>query len=119
MAYLWREGSIITPEAGSEGAQPIPNIDRLVHEPARLMILAHLYVVESADFLFMMRQTGLTWGNLSSHMSKLEAAGYIDVQKGFKGKKPHTMLRITDEGRAALREYQESMRQVLGELPDR
>jgi len=107
-----------TREAGGEGVQPIGNIDRLIHEPARLMILAHLYVVESADFLFLMRQTGLTWGNLSSHLSKLEAAGYIDIEKGFKGKKPHTMLRITDEGRAALREYQQSMRQVLDELPD-
>jgi len=107
-----------TREKGGEELQPIPNIDRLIHEPARLMILAHLYVVESADFLFLMRQTGLTWGNLSSHMSKLEAAGYIDIEKGFKGKKPHTMLRITDEGRAALREYQQSMRQVLDELPD-
>ena len=108
-----------TREAGGEGVQPIGNIDRLIHEPARLMILAHLYVVESADFLFLMRQTGLTWGNLSSHMSKLEAAGYVNIEKGFKGKKPHTMLRITDEGRAALREYQQSMRQVLDELPDR
>jgi len=108
-----------TREAGGEGVKPIGNIDRLIHEPARLMILAHLYVVESADFLFLMRQTGLTWGNLSSHMSKLEAAGYVNIEKGFKGKKPHTMLRITDEGRAALREYQQSMRQVLDELPDR
>jgi len=108
-----------TRETGGEGVQPIAHIDRLIHEPARLMILAHLHVVESADFLFLMRQTGLTWGNLSSHLSKLEAAGYIDIEKGFKGKKPHTMLRITDEGRAALREYQQSMRQVLDELPDR
>ena len=107
-----------TRETGGEELQPIPNIDRLIHEPARLMILAHLYVVESADFLFLMHQTGLTWGNLSSHMSKLEAAGYIDIEKEFVGKKPHTMLRITDEGRAALREYQQSMRQVLDELPD-
>jgi DNA-binding MarR family transcriptional regulator len=106
-------------ETGGEEVQPIPNIDRLVHEPARLMILAHLYVVESADFLFLMRQTSLTWGNLSSHLSKLEAAGYVDVQKGFKGKKPHTMLRITEDGRAALRDYQQSMRQVLEELPDK
>jgi len=105
------------PEAGSEGAQPTPNIDRLIHEPSRFMIMAYLYVVESADFLFLMRQTNLTWGNLSSHLSKLEAAGYVDVQKGFKGKKPYTMLRITDEGRAALREYQQSMRQVLDKLP--
>jgi DNA-binding MarR family transcriptional regulator len=106
------------PEASQEDLKPLPNIDRLVHEPARLMILAHLYVVESADFLFLMRQTALTFGNLSSHMSKLEAAGYIEVEKEFVRKKPHTMLHITDEGRAALRQYQRSMRQVLdGTLP--
>ena len=105
-------------EMGKEDLQPIADIDRTVHEPARLMILALLYVVESADFLFLMRQTGLTRGNLSSHMSKLEDAGYIDIQKEFVGKKPHTMLRLTDEGRAAFREYRQSMEQVLGGLPD-
>jgi len=106
-----------TTKAGGEGLQPIADIDRVVHEPARLMILALLYVVESADFLFLMRQTGLTGGNLSSHMSRLEAAGYIDIEKEFVGKKPHTMLRLTDEGRAALREYRQSMKQVLDDLP--
>jgi DNA-binding transcriptional ArsR family regulator len=69
------------------------SIDKLIHEPARLNIMTHLYVVESADFLFMMRQTGLTFGNLSAHMSKLEEAGYIDIIKEFVGKKPHTMLK--------------------------
>jgi DNA-binding transcriptional ArsR family regulator len=54
-------------------------IDRLVHEPARLAIMALLYVIESADFTFLMNQTGLSWGNLSTHMSKMEEAGYIDV----------------------------------------
>jgi DNA-binding MarR family transcriptional regulator len=107
-----------SPEPGSQDLQPLANIDRLIHEPARLMILALLYVVESGDFTFLMRQTGLTWGNLSSHMSKLEAAGYIEVEKEFKGKKPNTMLRLTDEGRAAFREYRRSMRQVLDDLPD-
>jgi DNA-binding MarR family transcriptional regulator len=82
------------------------------------MILALLYVVESGDFTFLMRQTGLTWGNLSSHMSKLEDAGYIEVEKTFKGKKPNTMLRLTDEGRAAFQEYVQSMRQVFDDLTD-
>ena len=107
-----------TTEIGSETLQPLADIDRVIHEPARLMILALLYVVESGDFTFLMRQTGLTWGNLSSHMSKLEAAGYIEVEKEFKGKKPNTMLRLTDEGRAAFREYRQSMKQVLDDLPD-
>jgi len=107
-----------TPKAGSENLQPIADIDRIIHEPARFMILALLYVVESADFTFLMRQTGLTWGNLSSHMTKLEEAGYIEVEKEFVGRKPHTMLHLTDQGRAAFREYRQSMKQVLDDLPD-
>lgn len=104
---------------GSEAGGGLPSIesfDRLVHEPARLLILAHLYVVEGADFLFLKRQTGLTWGNLSSHMSKLEEAGYIEVEKGFVGKRPNTRLRLTGEGRAAFQEYRRSMRRVFEDL---
>ncbi len=108
----------MTHETPSEGLQPISEIDRVIHEPARLMILAHLYVVDSADFLFLMRQTGLTFGNLSSHMSKLEAAGYVHVAKGFAGRKPRTMLRLTGKGREAFKSYRQSMKQVLDGLPD-
>ena len=100
------------------GDKPAAAIDRLIHQPARFNIMAHLYVVESADFLFLMRQTGLTKGNLSSHMSKLEAAGYIEVEKEFVNKKPHTMLSLSDEGRKAFQEYRESMKRVLDELPE-
>ncbi len=105
-------------EAVSEELRSVADIDRLIHEPARLMILALLYVVESPDFLFLMRQTGLTWGNLSSHLSKLEEAGYVQIEKEFVGKKPHTMLHLTDDGRAAFREYRQRMKQVLDDLPD-
>ena len=97
----------------SKELQQIAGIDRLIHEPARLMIIAYLYVVESADFLFLMRQTGLTPGNLSSHTSKLEAAGYVEIVKEFVDKKPHTMLRLTYAGRGAFQEYRERMIQVL------
>ena len=103
--------------ADSEDHQPIAEIDRLIHEPARLMIMVYLYVVESADFLFLMRQTGLTHGNLSSHMSKLEAAGYIEVVKEFVDRKPHTMLQLTDKGRTAFQKYRQSMMQVFDDLP--
>ena len=98
--------------------QPIADIDRLVHEPARLMILTILYVVESADFVYLMRQTGLTKGNLSSHLSKLEAAGYIDVKKEFVDKIPRTLLRLTDDGRQAFQAYRQDMIQVLEALTD-
>ena len=61
----------------------IEDVDKVIHETARLMIIANLFLVESADFLFIMHQTGLTFGNLSSHMKKLEEAGYNEVQKDF------------------------------------
>ena len=96
---------------------PTDGIDRMIHEPARLMIMAHLYVVESADFLFLMRQTGLTFGNLSSHMAKLEGAGYIEVVKDFIERKPHTMLRMTPRGRAAFEEYRRGMDRLFKGLP--
>ena len=95
----------------------VAGIDRLIHEPARFAVLSRLYVVESADFLFLMRQTGLTFGNLSSHMSKLEVAGYVKVNKEFVEKKPHTMLSLTNKGRGAFEEYLKRMRDALRELP--
>ncbi len=79
--------------------------------------MAYLFVVESADFLFLQRQTGLTWGNLSSHLSKLENAGYVAVEKEFLDKKPHTTLHLTDKGRTAFQEYRKSMKQVFEDLP--
>lgn len=93
-------------------------IDRLVHEPARLMLMAVLYVIDSADFTFLMNQTGMTWGNLSAHMSKLEEAGYLAVEKSFKGKRPNTMLRLTPQGRDAFQTYRQTMKQVLDGLPE-
>lgn len=96
----------------------ITKIDKTIHEPARLMIMAHLFVVESADFLFLQRQTGLTWGNLSSHLSKLENAGYVAIEKEFLDKKPHTVLRLTNKGRTAFQEYRHSIKQVFEDLPE-
>jgi len=63
------------------------------------------------------RQTGLTWGNLSSHLTRMEDAGYVDVEKEFVGRKPHTMLHLTEAGRAAFQEYRERMKQVFEDLP--
>jgi len=105
-----------TNESRGDGLPPVKNFDKLIHEPARLLIMAHLFVVESADFLFLMRQTGMTFGNLSSHMSRLETAGYIDVEKEFVGKKPNTKLHLTEDGRAAFQEYRRNMRHVFGDL---
>jgi len=97
--------------------QTIAGIDRLIHEPARYLIMAYLFVVESADALFLQRQTGLTWGNLSSHLSKLEDAKYVDIKKEFLDKKPHTMLQLTDDGRKAFKQYRLNMKQALEDMP--
>jgi len=97
---------------------PLADLDQVVHAPARLMVLTYLYVVESADYVFLMRLTGLTWGNLSTHLSRLEEAGYVEIQREFRGKKPHSTVRLTDAGREAFREYRRSMREVLDDLPE-
>ena len=97
---------------------PLADIDQVIHASARLMILTYLYVVESADYVFLTRMTGLTWGNLSTHMTKLEEAGYIEMLKEFKGKKPHTKIKLTEQGRVAFRKYKKNMQQVLDDLPD-
>jgi len=105
-------------EIGSPNSSNFVEIDRMVHEPARLAIMALLYVIDSADFTFLMNQTGLSWGNLSTHMSKLEEAGYIEVEKSFKGRRPNTNLRLTTDGRSAFRDYRQKMKQMLDDLPD-
>ena len=75
---------------------PLAEIDQVIHAPARLMVLTYLYVVESVDYVFLTRLTGLTWGNLSTHLNKLVEAGYIVMEKEFKGKKPHTTIRLPE-----------------------
>ena len=97
----------------NEDDQSSMEIDNLIHGQARLKIMARLYVVESADAVFLIQKTGLTWGNLSVQMRKLESAGYIEVMKQFVGKKPHTTLKLTEKGRAAFIKYRKIMKQVL------
>lgn len=106
------------PEPISDSPDGLADIDRLIHEPGRLILMAVLYVVQSADFTFLMTQTGLTWGNLSTHMTRLEEAGYIEVEKGYKGRRPNTMLKLTDKGREAFRKYRREMKGVLDDLPE-
>ena len=89
------------------------DIDRLIHEPARLVIMAILYAVESADFLYLKREAGLTKGNLSSHLSKLEAADYVAIEKTYDGKIPLTVCRLTEQGRAAFETYREQLKHFV------
>jgi DNA-binding MarR family transcriptional regulator len=93
--------------------KPTSELDPLIHAPSRLNIVTNLYVVESADFIFLRNITGLTWGNLSAHMSKLEDAGYVEVEKSIVNKKMHTVAKLTGKGRTAFEKYKEQMIEVL------
>ncbi len=91
----------------------ILDLDRMVHEPARLAILTVLAAAEEVAFLFLQKVTGLSKGNLSSHTQKLEAAGFLETVKAFQGRIPSTTFRITEEGRAALQAYHRQLRALL------
>jgi DNA-binding transcriptional ArsR family regulator len=94
--------------------EEMAGLDRLIHEPARLAILTALASCKSADFLFLQRLTGLSGGNLSSHVSKLEEAGLVHLEKQFIDKRPNTRIEISDQGRKAVREHWKKLDQ-LGE----
>jgi DNA-binding MarR family transcriptional regulator len=91
----------------------IEEIDKAIHEPARMKIMAILYFVESMDALFLLRQTGLSWGNLATHTRKLEAVDYVEVKKEFIRRKTHTMFRLTQKGRNAFETYVKHMRHLF------
>lgn len=105
-------------EIDASGISALLDVDPIIHAPARLSVLTYLYVVERSDFIFLKNMTGLTWGNLSTHLSKLEGVDYVAIEKQFRGKKPHTMIRLTDKGRAAFRAYKENLQRVLDDLPE-
>ena len=100
-------------EIDPEGFTALLNVDPIIHAPARLGVLTYLHVVERSDFVFLKNMTGLTWGNLSAHLTKLEEAGYVAIDKEFRGKKPYTMIRLTEEGRAAFEAYRHDMQRLL------
>jgi DNA-binding MarR family transcriptional regulator len=99
-------------------SQALFDLDRTIHAPARLMIMTYLYVVDSVDYVFLTNLTGMTWGNLASHLNTLEAAGYVETEKSFVGKKPHTLIKLTGAGRQAFRQYKGQMQSLLADLPD-
>ena len=82
------------------------------------MIMAQLYVVQSADFLFLQRQTQMTPGNLSTHLRRLEDAGYVEITKEFIERKPHTTLALTKKGRTAFKQYRRNIKQIADKLPE-
>ena len=91
----------------------LADVDRVIHEPARLLIVALLSAVKDADFLYLQRESGLTKGNLSSHLAKLEQAGYVEVQKTFRGKLPLTLVHLTGRGKSAFGKYKKGMKGLL------
>jgi DNA-binding MarR family transcriptional regulator len=106
----------MTVRATRVDAQAIASLDRTLHEPVRLGVVACLYVVDEADFIFLQSQTGITGGNLSSHLKRLADEGYIDVRKEFEGARPHTTLSLTADGRARFETYLETIDGMLGAL---
>jgi DNA-binding MarR family transcriptional regulator len=93
--------------------QKIAELDRVIHEPGRLMIAALLYAVDRADFLYLQHETQMNKGTLSSHLSRLEEAGYVEVVKTYRGKIPQTLLSLTAAGRSAFEQYRKKLKEVL------
>jgi len=93
--------------------QTIAELDRVIHEPGRLMLVALLFAVERSDFLYLQHETGMNKGTLSSHLSRLEEAGYVEVEKTYRGKVPQTLLRLTPAGRKAFEQYRRQLRGAL------
>lgn len=98
-----------------ERLRAIAELDRVIHEPGRMMIVALLAAVEECDFLFLLRETELNKGNLSSHLSKLEEAGYVEIEKKFRGKVPQTLVRLSPPGRKAFDLYRKQLNAALAE----
>jgi len=89
------------------------DIDRIIHEPARLNIILYLYVVEKADFTYLLHKTGLSKGNLSVQLQKLEQSGYVEIKKEFVKRIPHTLASLTKQGRRAFELYKETILEIL------
>lgn len=94
----------------SEGSELV--LDRLIHEPARLAILTMLSSVAAADFVFLQRSTGLTQGNLSSHLTKLEEAGLVRIEKSFVAKRPNTSVALTPVGKDRIAAHWDQLDQL-------
>jgi len=91
----------------------LSSLDRVIHEPARLTLMALLSSVKSADFLFLLKESELTKGNLSVHLTRLEEAGYVEAEKTFRGKIPHTEYRLTAKGKTAFEQYRKSLGSIF------
>ena len=93
--------------------QTINELDRVIHEPGRLMIVALLFAIDQCDFLYLQHETEMNKGTLSSHLSRLEEAGYVEVVKTYRGKVPQTLLSLTASGREAFKQYRKKLKKAL------
>lgn len=93
----------------NEQIRAISELDRVIHEPGRLMIVALLSGVKECDFQFLLNETGMNKGNLSGHLARLEEAGYIQIEKTYRGKVPMTLLRLSRKGRSAFDNYRKGL----------
>ncbi len=102
----------------SDELRKFTEVDRVIHEPARLLIVTILYTVEKVDFLYLLHETGLTKGNLSTHLGKLENTGYVQIEKTFRGKIPQTLISLTDGGRAAFETYRKQLTHIVSKISE-
>ena len=103
---------------GNRELKKLEEIDPVIHSPTRLKVMTYLYLVENIDFVYLKRITDLSWGNLSKHLTKLEEAGYVVMEKTFENKKPKTLIWLSDEGREAFQQYKDNLQQIFEGLPD-
>ena len=103
---------------GQRELKKLEEIDPVIHSPTRLKVMTYLYLVENIDFVYLKRVTDLSWGNLSKHLTKLEEAGYVVMEKSFENKKPKTLIWLSDQGRQAFQQYKDNLQQIFEGLPD-
>lgn len=97
----------------NQQARNLAELDRVIHEPGRLIIVTLLFAVEKADFVYLQHETEMNKGTLSSHLSRLEEEGYVEITKSFRGKIPQTLLRLTANGRKAFDRYRRKLKESL------
>ncbi len=101
----------------SEYQERIERVNRIIHEPARFVIMSILYGAEGADFLYLQTETGLTHGNLGTHLARLEEAGLIQAERGFRGRVTHTIYSLTEKGRYEFDGYIVWLKEAYGSRP--
>jgi DNA-binding MarR family transcriptional regulator len=111
-----RRGRQLVNHSSGDDPLDLGSLDKVIHSPARLKILMYLFSVKHMDFVFLQNATELTNGNLSTHLSKLEEAGYVKIDKSIVKKRPRTRIQITPHGKEAVEEYEGIMRDAFDKM---